>query len=131
MLVLDGLYEHGRLAAVTRDWPHEATRQFADRLRDLGGRGRVRWDCRTLPSGSKAAPVTTDVATRSRNHPHTRAHSTIAPAASHGPLPWREYTAGCPPVPSRCTAAQRHNHPHKWLGSNMVTSWQRPTATRI
>jgi hypothetical protein len=75
--------------------------------------GRERRRCSPLPHGIRALPVTTDVATGSRDHPQQRAHRTIVPTASHGPLPWREYTAGCALVPSRGTAAPRHKHPHK------------------
>jgi hypothetical protein len=75
--------------------------------------GRERRSCSPLPNGIRAWPLTTDVATGSRDQPHQRAHSTSGPTASHGPRPWRQYTAGCAPVPSRCTAAQRHKHPHK------------------
>jgi hypothetical protein len=82
--------------------------------RDRQGQGgRERRRCRTLPHGIRAAPVTTAVATGARDHPHTRAHRTMVPTASHGPLPWRASIAGGAPVPSRCTAAQRHKHPHK------------------
>jgi hypothetical protein len=52
--------------------------------------GRERRSCSTLPHGIRALPVTTGVATGSRDHPHQRAHRTMVPTASHGPLPRRE-----------------------------------------
>ena len=74
--------------------------------------GRERRRCRTLPHGIRSRPVPTGVAPDSRDHPHPRAQSPRAPTASHGPLPACESTAVCTPGPGRCTAAQRHNHPH-------------------
>jgi hypothetical protein len=68
---------------------------------------------RTLPNGSRSTPVTTGVATSARDPPQTRAHRTIASTASHGPPPPAEQTTRGGPVPSRGTAAQGHQHPHK------------------
>jgi len=79
--------------------------------------GRERRSCSPLPNGIRSTPVTTGVATGvatgSRDPPHQRAHRTIASTASHGPRPPPEETTGCAPVPCRCMAAQRPNHPHK------------------
>jgi hypothetical protein len=73
----------------------------ARRLRRAVGHGRLRqhraprerqWGqerrrCSPLPHGIRSRPVTTGVATGSRDQPHQRAHRTIGPTASHGPLP--------------------------------------------
>jgi hypothetical protein len=56
-----------------------------------------RRNCSTLPNGIRSTPVTTGVATSSRDQPHKRAHSTIASTASHGPLPPAEETTGGTP----------------------------------
>jgi len=80
------------------------SRRGARRLRLAGSHGRLRhprehgqrqWGRerrrgRTLPHGIRAMPVTTGVATGSRDHPPSRAHRPMAPTASHGPRPRRE-----------------------------------------
>jgi hypothetical protein len=66
-----------------------------------GGRERRRG--RTLPHESRSRPVTTGVATRSRDHPPQRAHRTRASPASHGPRPRRSR----PPSAPQCLAVAR------------------------